>query len=271
MSLYWLYDLPNVLLGVVVTSAFVLFAVAGHILLRKRIETWVGPYPGQNDVVGIVSSTLGIFFGITLGLVAVGTWDTFNSMDTLAQREVLTATNLQRTLNTLPEPTRSDALRNLRDWADIVVTKSWPAQQVGRAPQGEAEKLEAIEALLSAREPGRLLGGGGGSIQRQARSVQQLNALMLAGDERARSYDARLTAPLWWIVVIGALLTIASTWFVAANSETVKLFATISVSLMLGLLIFFLVATDNPFRGDLSISSDGFATLRDLIDAKLAE
>jgi hypothetical protein len=94
---------------------------------------------------------------------------------------------------------------------------------------------------------------------------------MLAGDERARSYDAKLTAPLWWIVVIGALLTIASTWFVAANSETVKLFATISVSLMLGLLIFFLVATDNPFRGDLSISSDGFAALRDLIDAKLAE
>ena len=37
MSLYWLYDLPNVLLGVVVTSAFVLFAVAGHVLLRKRI------------------------------------------------------------------------------------------------------------------------------------------------------------------------------------------------------------------------------------------
>jgi len=152
-----------------------------------------------------------------------------------------------------------------------VVTKSWPAQQVGQPPQGGAEKLEAIEALLSAREPGRLLGGGGGGIQRQARSVQQLNALMLAGDERARSYDARLTAPLWWIVVIGALLTIVSTWFVAANLEAVKLFSTISVSLMLGLLIFFLVATDNPFRGDLSISSDGFAALRDLIDAKLAE
>ena len=43
------------------------------------------------------------------------------------------------------------------------------------------------------------------------------------------------------------------------------------LTLMLGLLIFFLVATDNPFRGDLSISSDGFATLRDQIDAKLAK
>jgi len=269
MSLYWLYDLPNLWLGVVVTSAFVLFAVVGLLLLRKRIETWVGPYPGQNDVVGIVSSTLGIFFGITLGLVAVGTWDTFNSMDTLTQQEVLTGTNLQRTLSTLPEPTRTEALKQLRDWADTVAEKSWPAQQVGQPPQGEAEKLEAIEALLSAREPGRLLGGGG--IQRQARSIQQLNALMQAGDERARSYDARLTAPLWWIVVIGALLTIASTWFVAANSETVKLFATVSVALMLGLLIFFLVATDNPSRGDLSISADGFATLRDQIDAKLAK
>ena len=64
MSLYWLYDLPNLWLGVVVTSAFVLFAVVGLLLLRKRIAAWVGPYPGQNGVVGIVSSTLGIFFGI---------------------------------------------------------------------------------------------------------------------------------------------------------------------------------------------------------------
>ncbi len=270
MSLYWLYDLSNFWLGVVVTGAFVAFALAGYFLLRKRIEAWIGPYPGHNDVVGIVISTLGIFFGITLGLVAVGTWDTFNSMDALVQKEVLTATSLQRTLNTMPEPTRTEALRQLRDWADTVAQKSWPAQQVGQPPQGESEKLESIESLLNGREPGRLLGGGGG-LQRQARSIQQLNTLMQAGDERARSYNASLTAPLWWVVVIGALLTIASTWFVSANSDVVKLIAASSVALMLGLLIFFLVATDNPFRGELSISSEGFTVLRDLIDAKLAK
>jgi hypothetical protein len=269
MSFYWLYDLSNFWLGAVVCAAFVLFALSGHFLLRKPIDKWVGPYPGQNDVIGIVSSTLGIFFGITLGLVAVGTWDTFNSMDELAQKEELMATNLQRTLNTMPEPMRTESLRTLRDWADTVVEKSWPAQQVGNPPEGESEKLEAIEALLSSRDSGRLFGGGG--VQRQARSVHQLNVLMQAGDERALSFDARLNAPLWWIVVIGALLTIASTWFVSASSETVKLFSTTSVALMLGLLIFFLVAMDNPFRGELSISSDGFVKLRDQIDAKLAK
>ena len=268
MSLFWLYDLPNVWLGVTVTFSFLAFALGGHHLLRKYISSWVGPYPGQNDVVSIVVSTLGIFFGITLGLVAIGTWDTFNSMDTLVQREVLTATNLQRTLNTLPEPTRTEALRHLRDWAETVVTKSWPAQQGGRAPEGESENLEAIESLLSTNGPGRLLGGG---IQRHARSIQQLNALFQAGDERASSFDARLTAPLWWIVVVGASLTIASTWFIATHSEAIKLFATTSVALMLGLLIFFLVATDNPFRGELSISSDGFEALRETLDAKLAK
>jgi hypothetical protein len=67
-----------------------------------------------------------------------------------------------------------------------------------------------------------------------------------------------LPAWLWTIVVMGAFLSISVTWFFYLASQAVHYWMTMMFSALLGLLIFLLGALDNPFRGEISVSSDPF-------------
>jgi hypothetical protein len=67
-----------------------------------------------------------------------------------------------------------------------------------------------------------------------------------------------LPGPLWTIVLAGALLSIAVTWFFDMRSQSMHVWMTVMFSALLGLLIFLLGAMDNPFRGEISVSSEPF-------------
>jgi hypothetical protein len=59
-----------------------------------------------------------------------------------------------------------------------------------------------------------------------------------------------LAGPLWTIVLAGAFLSIAMTWFFDLKSQSMHLWMTVMLAALLGLLIYLLAALDNPFRGD---------------------
>jgi len=67
-----------------------------------------------------------------------------------------------------------------------------------------------------------------------------------------------LPGPLWAVVLIGAFLTIAVTWFFDLRSHWMHLWMTSMLSALLGLLIYLLGALDNPFRGEVSVSPEPF-------------
>ncbi len=64
--------------------------------------------------------------------------------------------------------------------------------------------------------------------------------------------------PLWSVVLVGAFLSIAVTWFFDMRSQSMHFWMTIMFSGLLGLLIFLLAAMDNPFRGDISVGPEAF-------------
>jgi hypothetical protein len=67
-----------------------------------------------------------------------------------------------------------------------------------------------------------------------------------------------LPGPLWAVVLIGAFLTIAVTWFFDFRSHSMHFWMTLVFSALLGLLIYLLGALDNPFRGEVSVSPEPF-------------
>ena len=75
---------------------------------------------------------------------------------------------------------------------------------------------------------------------------------------RLKSVAAGLPAPLWSVVLIGAFLNIAVTWFFHMRSQSMHFWMTVMFSGLLGLLIFLLAAMDNPFRGEISVGPEAF-------------
>ena len=77
MDLYWIYDLPSWQLFLLTMTITLIFAVGGLLLTRPWARRFVGQPPAENDLVSNFLAALGVFYGITLGLIAAGTWENF--------------------------------------------------------------------------------------------------------------------------------------------------------------------------------------------------
>jgi len=87
MNINWLYDLPSWLSAILIIAGAVAIGLAGFYATRKWVRRVHGDEHSHNDIVGFFLGTIGLFYGITLGLVAVGTWQNYSDMDTKVDQE----------------------------------------------------------------------------------------------------------------------------------------------------------------------------------------
>ena len=74
---------------------------------------------------------------------------------------------------------------------------------------------------------------------------------------------------LWSVVVIGALLSIVASYVFNMESFWVHAAMTSLLAAMIGLLVFFILVTDLPYRGQVSVSPEAYRlVLRDLIEPR---
>ena len=256
LSLYWVYDLPNWLFCVLSILAFVAFGVAGLLPSRKWVRRQHRINSSHNDIVGYYLAAVTVFYGITLGLVAVGTWTTYSDVGTTVDREAEVIGSLYRDVGGYPEPVR-DALRaDLTDYIREVVTVSWPQQRRGIVPTGSGMFLNRFETGMLTFEPTTA-----GQQILHAETYKQFNNLVEARRARLSVVTTGLPGSLWALVIIGALISIAVTLFFDTQSLSMHLWMTVLMSGLLGLMIFLVGTLDNPFRGDVSVGPDALQLL----------
>jgi hypothetical protein len=90
-----------------------------------------GDEHSHNDVVGFFLNTIGVFYGITLGLVAVATWQAFTDVDAKVDQEASALAILYRDVSYFPEPQRSELQTDPRAYARQVIDVEWPLQRRG--------------------------------------------------------------------------------------------------------------------------------------------
>jgi hypothetical protein len=73
-----------------------------------------------------------------------------------------------------------------------------------------------------------------------------------------KSVTAGLPASLWVVLLVGAVINIAVTWFFHMRSQSMHFWMTVMFSGLLGMMIYLLAAMDNPFRGQVSVGPGAF-------------
>src|SRR5664279_1793067 len=112
---YWVYDIPSWVFCLLVVGVCVVFGVVGLVLARPLVRRLVGPPPGINEIVGNIVQAAGAFYGITLGLIAVGAWQTFGETDARVLREAASLGSLYRDVSTFSEPQRNELRAELKE------------------------------------------------------------------------------------------------------------------------------------------------------------
>jgi Protein of unknown function (DUF4239) len=251
MSMYWVYDLPSWLFGLLTVAFIVSFGLAGLFSFRKWVRRLHGVDHSHNDIVGFYLAAISVFYGVTLGLLAVGTWTTYSDVEAKVDREATAIGALYRDVGVYPEPTRSSLQNILREYAREVIDVGWPQQRRGIVPTGASAILNKFQKQFFEFEPATE-----GQKIAHAEAYGQFNALVAARRARLDSVTSGLPKPLWVMVLLGAFISIAVTWFFDTASFRVHFWMTVLLSSLLGLMIFLVATLDNPYRGDVSVSPE---------------
>lgn len=192
-----------------------------------------------------------VLYGITLGLVAVGTWTTYSDVQTKVDHEAEAISSLYRDVEAYPAPVGTDLQKDLSSYTRYVIDASWPQQRQGVVPNGSAVFLERFQRKILRFEPTTV-----GQQILHAEAYKQFNNLVEARRARLNAVTTGLPRSLWALVIIGAFISIAVTLFFDTPSFNMHLWMTVFMSGLLGLMIFLIGTLDNPFRGKVSVGPD---------------
>src|SRR5260370_4183770 len=153
MNFYWVYDLPTWLFAMLTIAVTVAVGLAGLFATRKWVRRIHGDDHSHNDVVGFYLGAVCVFYGITLGLLAVATWQNFTDVETRVGEEAAAVGVLYRDVRAFPQPYRPDLQSDLRLYAREVIDVAWALQRRGIVPESEGNILSAFETHLQQFEP----------------------------------------------------------------------------------------------------------------------
>src|SRR3984893_14941689 len=253
MNVYWLYDLPTWLFGLLSVAVTVTVGLVGFYATRKWVRRVHGAEHSHNEIVGFYLGAVCLFYGITLGLVAVGTWEAYSDVENKVGEEASALAVLYRDVSSFPDPKRVELQTDLREYAHQVIDVAWPLQRRGIVPQSSADALMAIQTHLGSFEPATE-----GQKTLHAEAYREFDRVVELRRFRLNSVTGGLPALMWCVLLVGAFLNIALTWFFDMRSHRMHMWMTIMFSGFLGLMIFLLAAMDYPFRGEISVGPEAF-------------
>jgi hypothetical protein len=255
--MYWIYDYPSWVIGLLFCSTLVAFTWIGIFLTRATVHSWLHQEKRANEMVGLALSSYFVLFGLLLGLVAVATYQNYANVSDIVDKEASSLSALYREISGLPQPIRGQLQQRLREYARYTIEEGWAQQRKGIVPKGEAVRSGLLIRSLLDFEP---------SNEREKIIYEDALRQSVHRNELSRARLSNVTTGLptvlWWVVAVGAAINIVLIWMQDMEVH-VHMILGAALASILGLVIFLIAELDNPFRGAVSIGPDAIARVYD--------
>jgi hypothetical protein len=235
-------------------------SLVGLLLARRYIIPKLHYGEGINDAVSGTVQAIGVFYGITVGLIAVAVWNTYTGASGLVSGEATSIAALYRDVNGYPSPVREDLRGKLRQYTVFVITDIWPAQRKGEVPQGGVAVMDEFQHTLYAFEP-----TSQGQMALHTETLRAYNQLIEYRNLRIDAVNSGLSQTMWAVIWLGAAISIGVAYFY--RIEDVKLHAALVILMagFLALVLFMITINDKPFFGYSSIPSTPYQIILDKV------
>ena len=251
--MYWIYDYPGWVIGLLFCATLVAFTWIGIFLTRATVHSWLHREKRANEMVGLALSSYFVLFGLLLGLLAVATYQNYSNVDDIVTNEASSLAALYREISSLPQPSRGQLQQRLREYTRYTIEEGWAQQRKGIVPKGEVVRSGLLIRSLLDFEPSndkeKLI------YEDALRQSDHRNELSRA---RLSNVTTGLPTVLWWVVAVGAAINVVLIWMQDMEVH-VHMILGAALASILGLVIFLIAELDNPFRGEISIGPDAIA------------
>src|ERR1044071_10494324 len=197
----WMYDLSPLQAALVMVVFIEAVSLVGLFLTRRFLLPRFHYTGGVNEAISGTVQAIGVFYGITVGLIAVGVWNTNSNASELVSREAAAIGFLYRDVSGYPSPVRDELRGKLRDYTVFVIDEAWPAQQKGQgqAIDNGSKILNDFQAMLFTFQP-----ANESQSALHSESLRAYNNLLEYRRLRIDAVGGGLSTVMWSVIWVGA-------------------------------------------------------------------
>lgn len=233
---------------------FIALAMAGPLLIRRRIA--LERLRTNNEVAGFKFATIGVLYAVLLAFVVVITWERFHDAERALAAEAGSAATIYRLSSGLSEVSGA-ALRNrISAYLKSVLEDDWPAMAAGHSSPATTRALTSVYEEVVHYRPSDLRDS---DLHRDL--LQQLDQLTQARRERLVMAEGTVPNVIWFVLFMGAVLTIAFTLFFGTHNVIAQSVMTGVLAALIFSAILVIIALDRPFTGAVVVSRESIRTL----------
>lgn len=247
MSLY-LSSLPlwiGTLLVVIIPTAI---AMIGTVIIRRKVG--LERLTSNNEIAGFKFATVGVIYAVLLAFAVIVVWERFSDAETAVLQEAGASATLYRlTSGSGPDATAMQTA--LSDYLELTIKKDWPRMAGADASEDVRKSLDDL--YLAAIHIGS---GSGGQSAVFTEIFKQLDVLTQSRRTRIQLSEGIVPSVLWLVLVFGAILTVAFTFFFGTENLSAQVMMTgiLSTIVFMGLLV--IISINYPFAGPVHIDSE---------------
>jgi hypothetical protein len=207
----------------------------------------------HNDLIGWQLSVLGTTYAVIIGFMLYTVWIDFGSADLNADAEANSVVNLYRLADGLT-PQQGAKLKALaRAYGDAVAEQEWPEMERNTLP-GESREItrQMWQTLMESK------GSSPTEITAEDHALYELSAL--SGYRRIRlvQSESRLPGVLWWVLLVGGTVTVASTCMFGNSNGVLHIIQVGAFTLLITLVLVAIADINRPFQGSVHVSDYAF-------------
>jgi hypothetical protein len=228
---------------------FTALAMTGPFLVRLRIR--LAHLRGNNEVAGFKFAVIGVLYAVLLAFVVIISWERFYDAEKALAREAGSAATIFRLCGGLDESSVAAMHENLSAYLRSILADDWPAMVRGRSSGVTTRVLSDLYEVVVRFRPADLH-----DFNIQKDLLTQLDELTRARRERLVMSQGTVPNVIWFVIFLGATLTISFTFFFGTENL-------IAQSLMTGILaaiilsaVLVIIALDRPYTGAIMVPKE---------------
>src|SRR5215510_12076490 len=256
----WLYQVSPRSAALIMVLFVEGLALIGLVLVRRLLIPRLHYHDGANDAVSGTVQAIGVFYGITVGLIAVGVWNTNSNAGDLVSREAAAIGALYHDVGGYPSPLRDELRQKLKEYTLFLINDAWPEQKQGRVGNVGSKMLDEFQTRLYTFEP-----TSPGSVAIHQETLSAYNKLIETRRLRLDAVGSGLSRLMWFVIWVGAVISIGVAYLYRIEDAKIHSILILLMSGFLAIVLFMIVINDKPFYGAVSISSDPYQLILDRV------
>lgn len=207
----------------------------------------------HNDLIGWHLGVLGTTYAVIIGFMLYTVWTNYGVATVNVEQEANALVNLHRLARGIPEPQRSQLRAEAQSYATAVVQQEWPAMDRAEISPASAHiSREMWRTLMSIESPDWT------EITNEDHALYEMSTLTEHRQIRQLQITEKLPGILWWVLDLGAALTIFSACLFGQENTLLHSIQVFALSLLIATALVAIADIDRPFQGGVHVDDTAF-------------